>query len=78
MANKTVRNERRKLTTSWLNGMAVAAVSIGVFSPAAAYVYGIRALDVSIAALVLVPPVWGLTAVLLHLGALRLLGGLEE
>jgi hypothetical protein len=38
--NKTVRNERRKLTTSWLNTIATALMAAGVFAPAASQIYG--------------------------------------
>jgi hypothetical protein len=38
--NKTVRNERRKLTASWLNAIATALVAAGVFAPVASQIYG--------------------------------------
>ena len=33
--NKTVRNERRKLTASYLNGIAIAVLAVGGFAPLA-------------------------------------------
>ena len=78
MVNKAVRNERRKLLAALLNGMAIASVSIGVFSPIAAYVYGLRALEVSPGLLMLVPPVWIVITFVLHGLARHCLGGLEE
>ena len=38
--NKTVRNERRKLTASWLNTIATALMAAGVFAPAASQIFG--------------------------------------
>jgi hypothetical protein len=38
--NKTVRNERRKLTASWLNAVATALMAAGVFAPVASQIYG--------------------------------------
>jgi len=38
--NKTVRNERRKLTGSWFNALATALMAAGVFAPAASQIYG--------------------------------------
>jgi hypothetical protein len=38
--NKTVRNERRKLTASWLNAIATALMAAGVFAPVASQIYG--------------------------------------
>ena len=38
--NKTVRNERRKLTASWFNAIATALMAAGVFAPAASQIYG--------------------------------------
>jgi hypothetical protein len=40
--NKTVRNERRKLTASWFNTIATALMAAGVFAPAASQIYGFR------------------------------------
>ena len=36
MSNKLVRNEQRKLTASFLNGVAIAMFGIGGFAPVAA------------------------------------------
>ena len=66
MVNKAVRNERRMPRAALLDGMAIAGVSIGVFSPIAAYVYGLTALEVSPGPLMLVPRVWIVITFVLH------------
>lgn len=38
---KAARNERRKLTATYLNNLAVALFAIGVITPIAAYVYSL-------------------------------------
>jgi hypothetical protein len=46
--NKTVRNERRKLTSSWFNAIATALMAAGVFAPVASQIYGFGANRVDI------------------------------
>ena len=36
-----IANERTKLTANWLNALAAALVTAGVFAPAAALLYGL-------------------------------------
>jgi hypothetical protein len=37
--NKSVRNERRKLSATWCNTLATAVLTAGTFAPLAAYFY---------------------------------------
>jgi hypothetical protein len=37
---KTARNERRKLKASWYNSLSSACVTVGMLSPAGAYLIG--------------------------------------
>jgi hypothetical protein len=76
--NKTVRNERRKLTASWLNAIATALMAAGVFAPVASQIYGFGS-NRADKSLVLISSVVCVTLSLgLHLTARLLLGGLEE
>ena len=76
--NKTVRNERRKFTASWLNAVATALMAAGVFAPVAAQIYGFGSsraneTQVFVSSVVCV----AVSLVLLLIGR-QLLGGLEE
>jgi hypothetical protein len=76
--NKTVRNERRKLTASWLNAVATALMAAGVFAPVASQIYGFGS-NRADKSLVLISSVVCVTLSLgLHLTTRLLLGGLEE
>jgi hypothetical protein len=76
--NKTVRNERRKLTASWLNAVATALMAAGVFAPVASQIYGFGS-NRTDKSLVLISSVVCVTLSLgLHLIGRQLLGGLEE
>jgi hypothetical protein len=76
--NKTVRNERRKLTASWLNAVATALMAAGVFAPVASQIYGFGS-NRADKSLVLISSVVCVTLSLgLHLTGRLLLGGLEE
>jgi hypothetical protein len=76
--NKTVRNERRKLTASWLNAVATALMAAGVFAPVASQIYGFGS-NRADKSLVLISSVVCVTLSLgLHLIGRQLLGGLEE
>jgi hypothetical protein len=75
--NKTVRNERRKLTASWLNAVATALMAAGVFAPVASQIYGFGS-NRADKSLVLISSVVCVTLSLgLHLTGRLLLGGLE-
>ena len=38
--NKAARNERRKLTATWLNGVSIASVAVGGIAPTVAAIIG--------------------------------------
>jgi hypothetical protein len=76
--NKTVHNERLKLTASWLNAVATALMAAGVFAPVASQIYGFGS-NRADKSLVLISSVLCVTLSLgLHLIGRQLLGGLEE
>jgi hypothetical protein len=76
--NKTVRNERRKLTASWLNAIATALVAAGVFAPVASQIYGFGS-NRADQTLVLISSAGCLAvSLILHLVGRQVLGGLEE
>jgi hypothetical protein len=76
--NKTVHNERLKLTASWLNAVATALMAAGVFAPVASQIYGFGS-NRADKSLVLISSVVCVTLSLgLHLIGRQLLGGLEE
>ena len=76
--NKTVRNERLKLTASWLNAVATALMAAGVFAPVASQIYGFGS-NRADKSLVLISSALCVTLSLgLHLIGRQLLGGLEE
>lgn len=74
MDNKLVRNEQRKLTATYVNGIALALIGVGVFAQVVAFAQN---LTLSIAAMS-VMVCCGMISVVLHWAARRVLGGLEE
>lgn len=74
MSNKLVRNEQRKLTATYVNGVALALVGIGVFAQVVAFA---QALSVTLAS-VLVMVGCSVVSLILHWAARNVLGGLEE
>lgn len=76
--NKIVRNERRKLTASWISTVATALTAAGAFAPVASYVYGVGSTLTNGYAMFLSSAVCVLISVVLHLVARLALGGLEE
>ena len=74
MANKLVRNEQRKLTATYLNGLAMAFFGVGGFAPLVA-----MALSGPLAPMIHFLVVGCILASLgLHLLARHILDGLEE
>lgn len=72
--NKVVRNEQRKLTASFINGIALAAMAVGGLAQVATFVQvGQIASGATVFALVCVTAAGGL-----HLVARMSLRGLEE
>jgi hypothetical protein len=76
--NKTVRNERRKLTASWFNTIATALLAAGLFAPAASQIYGFGWNRVDQTLVLVSSAVCLAVSVGLHLMGRQLLGGLEE
>lgn len=74
MDNTLVRNEQRKLTATYINGIALALIGVGVFAQVVAFAQN---LTLSLAAM-LVMICCGVVSVTLHWVARRVLGGLEE
>lgn len=72
-----VANERLKLTATFLNGLAVAAVAAGGIAPLAALTYGISGAAAG-RTVALVGVAWLAGGVVLHLLARALLGRLWE
>jgi hypothetical protein len=75
--NKTVRNERRKLTASWFNTIATALMAAGVFAPAASQIYGFGS-RVDQTLVLISSTVCLAVSLILHFSGRQVLGGLEE
>jgi hypothetical protein len=76
--NKTVRNERRKLTASWFNAIATALLAAGLFAPAASQIYGFGSNSADKTLVVISSTICVAVSLTLHLIGRQLLGGLEE
>jgi len=76
--NKTVRNERRKLTASWLNTIATALMAAGVFAPAASQIFGFGPSRLDQTLVLISSTVCVVLSLGLHLVGRQVLGGLEE
>ena len=76
--NKTVRNERRKLTASWLNTIATALLAAGVFAAAASQIYGFGPSRVDQTLVLVSSTVCLAVSLILHFSGRQVLGGLEE
>jgi hypothetical protein len=76
--NKTVPNERRKLTASWLSAVATALMTAGVFAPAASQIYGFGANRADNTLVFVSSAVCAAVSLGLHLIGRQLLGGLVE
>lgn len=74
MSNKLVRNEQRKLTAAYVNGVALALVGVGVFAQVVAFA---QALSLTLAAAVVMVGC-SVISLILHWAARNVLGGLEE
>jgi hypothetical protein len=70
-----IRNERTKLTANALDRASTACLAIGVFAPLAGLFHGSS--DPSLGWLALSFGGWLATAIVLHYGARRVLGGLK-
>jgi hypothetical protein len=72
--NKTVRNERRKLTASWCNAIMAA----GGFAPVASQIYGFGSNRADQTLVLISSAVCVAVSLVLHLIGRQHLGGLEE
>ena len=72
--NKLVRNEQKKLSSAFINGVAIAVLGVGVLAQAAAMVQTtVVELRVTAFVVICIP-----AAVALHFLARALLNGMEE
>jgi hypothetical protein len=69
-----VRNERTKLTATWLNSIAAAAVAVGGISPTIAAASGV--INFGLAAILV--PAWIVVGLGLHLFVRAILGRLRD
>jgi hypothetical protein len=76
--NKTVRNERRKLTASWFNAIATAIMAAGAIAPVASQIYGFGSNRVDETLVFFSSAVCVAMSLVLHLIGRQHLGGLEE
>ncbi len=74
--NKAARNERRKLTATWFNGAAIAALAVGGFAPITGY--ATTTTTISPIVLLFLVGGWFLVSLTLHLVARRTLERIEE
>lgn len=73
--NKLVRNERRKLTATYLNGLAIAVFAVGGLAPIAGLILGTVG---SVAGPAILVAICLLLSGVLHWVALLMLKGMEE
>ena len=69
-----VRNEQTKLTATFLNGIAIAAVAVGIIAPGTAAVLGTASPTLAL----LSGSIWRAIGSALHIGARRVLRRLIE
>ena len=74
--NKAARNERIKITATWFNGAAVAAMAVGCFAPIVAFVTSTA--HIPLRDLNLLVTAWLFLSAGLHLAARWILRGIEE
>jgi|HubBroStandDraft_4_1064222.scaffolds.fasta_scaffold726110_2 hypothetical protein len=74
-----IQNERVKLTATWLNTLAAAAIVTGVLAPIAAIIFGLPASGtLSAKSLLFVMLAWLLFGITLHWVARYVIGRLRE
>lgn len=74
--NKSARNERIKITATWFNSAAVAALAVGCFAPIVAYVTS--STQIPLGDLNLLVAAWLFMSVSLHFAARMVLRRIEE
>lgn len=72
-----IQNERTKLLANALDRASTACLTVGVFGPTVAFLYGAGTLKSSVIFFGLVSVIWIFIAVALHLLARRNLGALR-
>ncbi len=72
-----IHNERRKITATAINGIAIATMVAGAVAPLIAWSYGVSNAP-SGRYLIVTSAIWFLAAICLHLIARAMLGGLKE
>lgn len=75
---KAARNERRKITATYLNTLASALIVVGIFAPSFALIYGGVPINFEGRNLILGAAVCIVMSVSLHWLARRMLKGVEE
>lgn len=73
-----IENERTKLLANALDRASTACVTVGVLAPVAAVIYGASATALAVWAFVLGGVIWLLVAIVLHMVARWVLGGLKS
>lgn len=74
VGNKLVRNEQRKLTATYFNGIAIALMAVGFFGPLINFAQtGASSIGTTLVLVICI-----MASVVLHLQALRVLRGMEE
>jgi hypothetical protein len=76
--NKTIRNERLKLTASWLNTVATALMTAGAFAPAVSQIYGFGSNRADKTSAFISATICVAASLTLHWIGRQLLGGFEE
>jgi uncharacterized membrane protein required for colicin V production len=74
----TLRHERRKLTASWFNAIAIAIMAAGAFAPVASQIYGFGSNRVDESLVFFSSAVCVAVSLILHLIGRQHLGGFEE
>jgi hypothetical protein len=72
-----IHNERRKLTATALNGVAIATMAAGLIAPLVAVSYGVSSAPGG-AYFLITGSIWFFAAIVLHWIARAILGGLKE
>ena len=74
------RNERLKLTANWLNTIAAGTVIAGAVTPLVALAYGLKneIQNLSLTVILILPAIWILGGITLHLIGRSILGRLQE
>jgi hypothetical protein len=73
----TIRNEKRKLSATWCNTLATAALTAGTFAPLAAIFYGLANFTIEHKFFYLMAVVCAVAGFALHLLGRGILGRLE-